>query len=231
MLRLVGFFLVTLVALQVLRQIPLVGALFQIPFLGFWGAAILVSLAFSAGARAVVDGRRRRNLERSLGAVDTPHNLGKLGTMLLQQGRARRALTDLEAATAGEPEVTEWVYRLGQAHLRLGQAREAVVALGRAAQMDEEYAYGGVLLSLAEARRRAGDVAGALAALERFERNHGANPESAFRCGRALAALGRAEEARAAYTSVAGLAAGATKYQRRAARIWVLRAALARLGL
>ncbi len=230
MLRLVGFFLLTLVALQFLRQIPLLGALFEIPFLGFWGAVILVSLAFSAGARAAVDGRRRKALERSFGAVDTPHNRGKLGSLLLNQGRARRALEHLTAAVAGEGEVTEWSYRLGQAELRLGQTAGALLALERAAQMDEEHGYGGVLLALAEARRRSGDAAGALTALERFERNHGPKPESAFRRGRALAALGRGAEARAAYEAVFELAAAATKYQRREARVWQLKAALARLG-
>ncbi|MAE27942.1 MAG: tetratricopeptide repeat protein [Planctomycetota bacterium] len=230
MLRLVGFFLITLVALQVLRQIPVLGAIFEIPFLGFWGAAILVSMAFSAGARAAVDGRRRRSLQRSFGALDLPNNRGKLGCLLLSQGRAGKALGHLQAAVDGEREVTEWSYRLGLAQLRLRNVAGARESLERAAAMDEEHGYGGVLLALAHARRRGGDAAGALTALERFERNHGPKPESAFRRGRALAALGRRDEAALAYGSVAELATAATKYQQREARLWQLRAALARVG-
>ena len=94
--------------------------------------------------------------------------------------------------------------------------------------MDEEHAYGAVQLRLAQALFESGRSADALRALERFERNHGPNPESAFRRGVVLRALGHADEARSSFQSVADLARQAARFQKSSARGWVWRAFLAR---
>ena len=82
MLRLAGFFVATLVVLHFLRQVPVIGQVFDIPILGFWGAAILVSAAASKLADAALRRRRLSHRLRDLGHVETPHNQGKLGTLL-----------------------------------------------------------------------------------------------------------------------------------------------------
>jgi tetratricopeptide (TPR) repeat protein len=174
--------------------------------------------------------RRLRSRTAALGAVDTPHNQGKLGALLQQSGKNRRAIAPLEAAAAGDPGVAEWPYRLGLALLDTGAPARAAEQLAAAAAIDEEHGYGQVLLRLAEAERRAGRPDAALAALERFERNHGPSPEWAYRRGRALAAAGQKDEARASWAEAGRLASRAIGFQKRAARGWALRAFLARLG-
>ena len=228
MLRLAGFFVLVLLALAVLRELPLVGRVFRVPLLGFWLTAILVSVAASKLAADALDRRRQRALARSLGSVETPRNQGKLGALLLAQGHARRAVPPLERAVAGEPDSVEWHYRLGLARLSTGDAAGATSALARAVEMNEEHAYGAARLRLAEARAKAGDPEGALEDLRRFEASHGPNPESAYRRGAVLRRLGRRDEARGAFDEVRRLGRDLAGYQRSGATGWILRASLAR---
>lgn len=228
MLRLAGFFLLCILLLGILRQVPLVGEVFRVPLVGFWLTAILLSVLFSKVAASALDRRRVKNLERRLGAVDTPHNQGKLGSLMLAQERHRRARELLERAVAGEPASIEWRYRLGCARLGMRDWAAAIESLASAARDDEEHAYGAVLLRLAEAYTRAGDARRALECLARFERNHGPSPESAFRRGLALKAAGQGSEARAAFGEVARLSEQQARYQRRSSLGWVARAFLAR---
>jgi hypothetical protein len=227
-LRLVGFFVVAMVALNLLRALPGVGGLFH-GFFGFWLAAILVAAAASKGADALLGRRKLRSSIRALGAVDRPHNHGKLGVLLLSHGNARRALEHLERACEGEPEFAEWHYRRGLALLALDRASEAVPPLERALGLSPELGYGAVRLALARAHLKSGSKELALAEIERFESSHGPNPESAYWRGRALSAAGRGDEARRSYREVARLAAEGAHFQRRSHRAWVWRAMLARL--
>jgi len=227
--RFLGFFLLTFAALWVLRQVPGLGRLFDVPLLGFYLAAVIVSVVLARVGTRAVDRRRLGGEVRRLGAVDTPHNRGKLGSLHLAAGRARKAVPHLEVAVLGEPDEVEWRFRLGQAYLASGRPQEAAEALARAVELDEEHAYGGVLLSLARARQVAGDPRGALEALERFERNNGPSAESAYRRGQALRWAGEKERARGALGEVGALAAQAPRYQRAEARGWALRALWSRL--
>jgi tetratricopeptide (TPR) repeat protein len=227
--RFLGFFVVVFVALLVLREVPVVGSVFRIPLLGFYLAALLVSALAARLGSELVASRKRRDELRRLGEVDTPHQRGKLGRMLELSGKPAQAIAPLEEAAAAEPEEAEWWYRLGRARLALRRVGEALSALQRARELDEEHGYGALLLTLAEASRRSGDGDGALEALGRFEGLYGPTPESAFRRGQVLSGLTRKAEARAAYSEVAGLAAGQPKYQRADGRRWALKAAFARL--
>lgn len=222
-MRLLGYFALVFAAMFLLRHVPVVGELFRVPFLGFVLAAAVVSAGVSWYTVRAVDGRRAKVMERQLGAVDTPHNQGKLGSLILAQGRARRAIPHLERAAAGEANHTEWHYRLGCAYLSAGRAREARAALERAVAQDEEHAYGAVTLRLSQARLAAQDADGALEALARFERNHGPSPESAYRRGLALRAAGKRAESQAAFAEVAKLAAHAARFQKGAQRgfVWL----------
>jgi tetratricopeptide (TPR) repeat protein len=223
-LRLAGFFLVVLVVLLVLQQVPFVGAVFRVPILGFWGTAILVSAVASKTADLAVARRQVRGWRRQLGAVETAHNQGKLGALLVARRRWREALPCLERAVAGEPEVVEWRYRLGCAQLRTGRTKEALATLSRAAEAEEEHAYGAVLMRLAEAALKAGDPQGSIVALDRRDRNHGPNAESAWRRGVALRALGKRGDARASFRRSVELARTSAGYQEKQDRWWALRA-------
>ena len=167
---------------------------------------------------------------RRLESVDSPHNHGKAGSLLLSQRRPRRAVPHLESAVAGEPEVAEWRYRLGSALLRLGRRGDAAEQLRSCVALEEEHAYGAAQLRLSEALLGAGQPDEALAALDAHDKNHGPSPESAYRRGLTLKALGRRGEARQSLAEVAGLARSVAKYQRREANAWVFRAWVAGWG-
>jgi tetratricopeptide (TPR) repeat protein len=228
-LRLIGFFALVMLVLQGLRFVPFLGPLFQIPFFGFWIAAILCSVIVSKLASDAVDRRRLKNRERDLSAVDTPHNQGKLGLLLLTSGRPRAAVEPLRRAAAGDPQSAEWAYRLGCALLESGREKEAVPELARAARADEEHAYGAVQLRLAEALQASGKSDEALSALDRFQHNHGDNPESAYRRGSVLKSMGRKSEAAECFARVGQLARTSARFQKNAARGWAWRAFWARL--
>lgn len=231
-LRLVAFFFACLVLLSLLRSVlggvPVIGWILNVPFLGFWVVAVGLSALLARLGRDALDRRKRAELVRSLGAVDTPHNMGKLGSLLLAQGRSRRALEYLDQAAEGEPQVAEWHYRRGQARFNLRQLGPALESLQRALELDDEHAYGAVRMLEARCLLGLGQPEVALEALEILERYHGPSPESAYRRGVVLRSLGRREEARVALDEVAELARTAARYQRRASAGWVWRARLAR---
>jgi len=229
-LRLVGFFLLVLVALHILRLVPIIGPIFDIPILGFWGAAILISFVASRWATTALDRRKLSRRVRELGHVETPHNQGKLGSLYVGMKRYRAAVAPLERAVAGEPDVAEWRYRLGCALLGCRRPREAAAALEAAAAIDEEHAYGAVLMRLAEAELAAGNAQAALAALDRRERNHGPDPESAYRKGLALRALGHKDRSRECLVAVGQLARTESRFRRGDARKWALRAFFSRIA-
>lgn len=215
MLRLAGYVLAVFALIWVLRFVPGLGVLFSIPFLNFFLAATILSAGIGWWTSRAVERRRARRVEREFGAVDTPHNRGKLGVHLLAAGRARQALPHLVIAAAGEPDRAEWHYRLGSARLAVGAADAAVLDLERAVATDPEHAFGAPRLRLSEARLAAGDATRALQAALDFERHHGPTTESAYRRGLALRALSRGPESRAAFASVAELARAHSRGVRR----------------
>ena len=227
MLRLIGFFAVVFVALIVLRQLPFVGGIFQIPFLGFYLAAIVVSVASARLGARLVDRRKFRKSVSALGEVDTPHNRGKLGALLAGDGRHKEALEHLEAARAHDPEVAEWAYRVGRSRLMLGDHVGAVEALTKSVELDEEHGYGEALRRLAEAQTKGGSFEEAISRLDRHDVIYGETPESAYLRGRAHQAGGDKAAAKAAFLKAPTLVAGVVKYQREGARVWAMKARLA----
>jgi tetratricopeptide (TPR) repeat protein len=227
MLRLIAFFVLAVVLANLLGQLPLIGGFFRATgVLGVWITALLLAWGISKwGARAVRVRRDAVELRR-LVAVDNPHNHGKAGSILLAQGKTARAYEHLRQAAAGEPDNAEWCFRLGQALLARREPGAAVEAFERTLLLDPEYGYGNARLGLAQARAALGEHDAALNALAALERDHGPSPEQAYRRGTSLRALGRRDEARAAFAEVVRLAGNATKYQRREAAVWAMRARL-----
>jgi len=227
--RLAIFFLAAIVLTGLLRDVPYIGAVFRIPIVGFWVAAILLAGAVTFVAQRLVVTRNLRNRVRDLGIVDRPANHGKLGALLLSSGRARAALPHLEAAHQGEPQRAEWAYRLGEARLALGDTDGALAALDPLLARDEEHAYGRALMLSARAARTAGRPDDALARLARLERGQGPTAEGAFERGLALRDLSRGDEARAAFRDVPRLASEAGRFRQAIPRRLVWRARLAQL--
>jgi tetratricopeptide (TPR) repeat protein len=225
MLRLLAFALGVLAFHALLQRVPVVGPFFRgTGLFGLWIAAILLSLLFTRiGARLVRSRRSALEIGR-LAAVGSAANRGKIGALLLADGRARAALSHLEAARAGEPDVAEWHARAGQAHLALRARDEAQACFERALQIDPEHGYGRTRMQLAALHTRAGRREQALAELGELESRHGPSAESACRRGRILARLGERAGARAAFAEPLELAARAPRYQRARAEVWAWRA-------
>jgi tetratricopeptide (TPR) repeat protein len=228
MARTIGYFVLLFAAIQLLRYVPFIGGLFN-GLLGFYLAAAVLSLGIAWVSSRLVARRRFSRRVRDLGHVESAHNQGKLGSLLLAHGRAREALPPLDRAANGEPGVAEWHYRLGLARLAVRDASAARAALQRAFEIAPEHAYGALQLSLAQACAKSGDSSAAMAALDRYERDYGRSAESAFRRGQVLAALGRKAEARASYAEVQRLTSQGERFERRNRKLWALRAFFARL--
>lgn len=226
MLQLIGFFLASLLLLQLLRWLPGIGGLFQVPLLGFFLACLIVSWVFSKLAHEWVERRRERRMEAQFQGLSTPHHAGKLGSLLLARGRARRARPHLERAVAGDEHSLEWRWKLAQAHFALRDYASALAAAQAVLDRDADYAYGEPLLLLARCQRRLGKPALTLEWLQRYEQSQGATPSAWYERGRALRALGRKQEARAAFAQVAKASATRVRWQRKDDRVWVLLAQL-----
>jgi tetratricopeptide (TPR) repeat protein len=195
---------------------------------GFWFAVILLSAATTQISKFLFERTRMRRRVSELGRVDTAHNQGKLGTVMLLGGSARSAIPLLERAVAGEPESAEWRYRLGSALRACGEPGRAASELEAALKLSPRHAYGEVAIELALARKAVGDDAGALAALATREREHGETVRSAYLRGSVLARMGEREKARAAFDEVGQLASRLPQFSRRGTLRWRALAWLAR---
>jgi tetratricopeptide (TPR) repeat protein len=228
-LRLLGFFVLAVFLASLLGHVPIVGPVFRhTGILGILLAAALLSAVFARIGERLIVARKLRSELRTRAEVGSAHNHGKIGALYVTHGRPQKALAHLEEAVRGEPDVAEWHYRLGLARLSLRDAAGALAALDGCLALDDEHAYGAAQMRRAECLQRLGRAQEALDALALFERNHGPSPEAAFRRGKALRSLGRAAEARASFAEVAELARRATRYQRKSAGLWALRASVAR---
>ncbi|HTF90364.1 MAG TPA: tetratricopeptide repeat protein [Planctomycetota bacterium] len=222
------FFVAALLLSSALRHVPGIGEIFG-GIWGFWIAVMLLSALASRLSSRLMDSSRIRRKLSELGRVDNPHNQGKLGTMLLLHHRVRAATPALERAVAGEPESAEWHYRLGSALRAGGEHQRAAAELESALKIAPAHAYGEVAIELVLARKAQGDFAGALAALETCERQHGETVRSAYLRGSLLARLGQRDKARAAYQEVSDLTRRLPHFSRRGTMRWRALAWLARM--
>ena len=229
MLRLAGYFALAIALTWALSFVPFVGPFFaHSGIFGVLVSAFLLSAVIGRLGERAYQRARSASQVRSLAAVDSPRNHGKLGALYAAQGRTKKAVAHLRLAVCGEPESAEWCYRLGSALLAAGDPAAALAELERCVGLDEEYAYGAAQMRRAEALARLKRPRESLEVLATLEKNHGPSPESAYRRGLAYRAIGDRERARAALHEVSGLARAALRYQRRSAGWWSLRAAWAR---
>ena len=216
---------------KVLRVIPVIGDLIGgLGIFGFWVVAIFVGWYLEALGARLLAKRRFDAQVRSLGDVETAHNQGKLGALLLARGKFKAALGPLLRAKEGQPDSLEWDYGLARTYLGLGQYIQAAEHFQAVAAVDAAYGYGRVLLGLAEARLECDETDIALQALDRHDQDRGATPESALLRGLVFKKLGLKDQARAAFESVSGLAKSLPASYRKSAFPFQVRAFFARLG-
>ncbi|MDF1798030.1 MAG: tetratricopeptide repeat protein [Planctomycetota bacterium] len=230
MLRLVGFFALVIVLHGLLLHVPVVGPLLaSIGFFGYWAVAILASVLASRAANKLVEWRAFERRVRDLGAVDTPHNRGKLGLLQVAVGRYRAAEPNLQAAFDAQPDVPDWALGLGRVKAALGDQQAAGSYFARVVFEDAQFGYGEAFLGLADAALALGRADDALRALEDHDLRHGPNPRSAYQRGQCLRALGRKDEAREAFGQVFRLRSELPAFQRKGYAGLLLKAQLARL--
>ncbi len=213
------FIVGAIVLSSVLRHVPGLGGLFR-GLWGFWISVLLLSAATTWLSKKWVEHLRVRRSRLEFARVDNPHNQGKLGTVLLQQGRPREAVRALELAVAGDSASAEWHYRLGSALRRTGEPARAVQELEAALQIAPAHAWGDVGIELALARQAIGDDAGALEALRLREREHGESVRGAYLRGTFLRRIGKRDEARAAFKEVSEIARLSPRFSRRGTLKW-----------
>src|SRR5215831_19886558 len=119
-----------------------------------------------------------RELDRTVRT--NPHDAtahADLGRLLVDAGWPSRALPHLEAAYARAPEVTETVYYLGAARLRLGDEGGGRSLVEEALARDPRIRYGEPYLRLGDYYLDRGRAAEALVHLERFVGMHASSVE------------------------------------------------------
>ena len=214
-MRLLSFVLLTGALFVAGRYVPLLGGLWRsLPILALLASAGLAGALIERTGEAARSRRIARGKLADLSRVDTPAQRGKLGVALLAAGRPRQALTPLERAREVMPDNAELAWRHGQALSQVGRWRAAREAFDAALVADEELGYGQAQLDLARACARLSDWQAGLVALTRFERNHGANFESAYRRGVLHEKAGERGLAKEAFGEVPELARAAPRYQR-----------------
>jgi tetratricopeptide (TPR) repeat protein len=167
-----------------------------------------------------------RQLERAV--ATNPHDAAAradLGRLLVEAGRPARALPHLEAAVARAPEVSETLYYLGAARLRLGDLAGGRLLVEQALARDPKLRYGEPHLALADYFLARGQPAEALPHLERFTAIHASSVEGRYKLARAALAAGEPERARAALDEAVAVYRGAPAFKRREGRLWRLKAA------
>jgi tetratricopeptide (TPR) repeat protein len=168
-------------------------------------AAVLLAWALAlvpvSRARALVWHDDERLWRDALAhAPDLAHAHSNLGLYLVAAGRADEALTHLERAVAAEPGDPRWQVNLAAALVSKGDLAQARAVLERAlAQSGSLAAAHGTLAVIALKEGRAEE---ALSHAERGASLHPGNPQLEVHVAEALAAVGRHEEAIAAYRRI-----------------------------
>lgn len=223
-MRLFPWLALTAVLFVVAGMVPGLRGLTRMPILGLLLTSMLAAALLRHWEAWQVQRKQTAASIRDLSRVETPEQQGKLGSLLLSKGKARQALEPLQNAAQGDPGRLEWRYRLGCCELELGRPAQALEWLEDVVAREEEHAFGAAIMRLIECRFALGEHSQALAALERFERNHGPNPESAYRRGQALLELGQREAGKSALAEVPVLMEALPAAHRKPMRAYAIKA-------
>lgn len=146
--------------------------------------------------------RRRKNFKRLTHEVSiNPHDSTArrdLGMVLLEKGQPKEALDNFLEALKKDADFGEVNHFTGLAYLRAGDAAKAVGYLQKAIKIDPKLRYGESYLYLGEALTTLGKPEEALDALKTYLSINNTSIEGMYQYARALAALGRKEEAKQA---------------------------------
>lgn len=211
---------------RVLGLVPVFDVVTRVPLLGFLACVLAVSALWNTLGRRVQAARTLARTLAGLERVDTPAMHGKRGAALLAAGRPRAALEALARARAGEPHEREWLWRNASALAAVRRDAEALREVEDLLARDATYAYGRARLLAARLAARLGRREAAVADCQRFERDHGEEPEALYELGAVLALSGERAAARQAFARAAALARSAARFKRRGAPWLVAKARL-----
>jgi tetratricopeptide (TPR) repeat protein len=200
--------------------------------------ALVAVLIVSAAGYGYLSGRlfrlprvidRWRTIRELARTVRTnPHDAtaqADLGRLLVEAGQPGRAVCHLEVAYARAPEVTETVYHLGAAKLRLGDEALGRSLVEQALARDPRIGYGEPHLRLADYYLHHRQPTEALAHLARFVELNASSVEGRYKLARAYHATGQPARAHAALDEARRAYAAAPRFKRREERLWRLRVA------
>ena len=146
--------------------------------------------------------QRRKNYKRLMYEVNVnPYDSTArrdLGMVLLEKHQPKEALGNFLEALKKDADFGEVNHFTGLAYLRSGDAANAVGYLQRAIKLDPKLRYGESYLYLGEALTNLGKPEEALDALKIFLSINNTSIEGMYQYARALAALGRKDEAKQA---------------------------------
>ena len=147
--------------------------------------------------------RSRQNFRRNLeAAAINPHDADaqyQLGLIYQQRHQLDEAESRFRKAISIDKEEPDAHHQLGRILSGQGKFDEALPLLERAAALDDKLAQSEVWRDLGSAQYSLNRFAEAEAALVKYTERRSYDPEGLFWYGKTLAALGRADEARAAY--------------------------------
>ncbi|MFC0215374.1 tetratricopeptide repeat protein [Paenibacillus chartarius] len=167
-------------------------------------------------------GRKMKQLHRHLRA--SPHDTSskiELARIWIEKKRyaeAERLLTEVLPIMDQSADVH---FELGLCKLKLGELEQGRRLMEKALELNPRVRYGEPYLRLAEAVAAA-DPEEAVRLLGEFRQLHSSSCEAYYRLGRLYEAMGRKEDAKAAYREVGDLYRSLPGYSRKQQRRWAL---------
>lgn len=144
----------------------------------------------------------------------------QLGLIYVQRRQYELAAERFRKAIEVDPDEAEAHYQLARIERHQGKYAEAVEHCRAAVRIDDKHSSSEVWREMGASMFLAGDAKGALAALDKYCERHEYDPEGAIWRGRALAQLGRGEEARPAFQQAIEAVRTMPKARRRQVAKW-----------
>jgi tetratricopeptide (TPR) repeat protein len=190
------------------------------PFLLYYGYSM-----FGSDVRSLGDGLRgRQHLQQQLEIATTnPRDADahyQLGLVYQKRRQYSEAIARFQKAIEIDPTESEAQFQLGRIAREQGRFDDAIRYLTIAAGLNDKLASSEVWRELGAAYFGAARLAEAAAALEKYTQRRSYDPEGLYWYGKALAGLGRDEEAREAFAQCVEAVDTMPKHRRAEVRKW-----------
>ena len=225
-----GFLFQVIMLIHFFRRRPEGFWFFLILFLGPLGALIYFVMEVVPDLRlkppviARFERKRRRQwLEHLADEVPTLETLQELGEIYAAEGEHGRAVEFFTRVLARDPDSREALYARGKSLVELGEIERAVADLEPVARAEPNYRFYDAALTLAECYERLGRDQAARAAYQDVLGRTSIS-RAYYGCGRLLARLGEAEQAREMMRQILAKKPSLPRYLRRQERPWFRKA-------